>query len=126
MAQMVGQGTALPPDLGCEGQWIVEEVFFIYHPDDSQFLGGAAPRFTVAAVYNGRQCIGFDAAQVAAALGIETSTLLHANKTGALTFLGVADVPPTYGGTSAIAYGFQLGERRGSLTIEMDDRQGTA
>jgi hypothetical protein len=127
MSDMTGQGSPLPEFLKCEGEWIVEGYVYLYSPDDTQLVSGSAPRFTMgAARHDGADCVGFDAAQLAAALKVDVATLRAANRARTLIFLGVADVPPKHGGVSAIVYGFQIGEQKASLTIERDQHQGTA
>lgn len=65
MPKMIGQGTPLPADLGCNGEWIVEEFFFLYH-GESRFGAPARFEITIGARYNGNECIGFDAAHLLA------------------------------------------------------------
>jgi hypothetical protein len=43
-----------------------------------------------------------------------------------LIFLGIAPVPPNHGGTRATAYGFRIGEKQISLTVERLDHEGKA
>ena len=127
MSLLVGQGEPLPEFLKCEGEWIVKGYLYLYVPDDAQLIGGSAPRFTAgAARHDGADCVGFDAAQLAAAFEIDVPTLRIANQNHTLICLGVADVPPKHGGVSAKAYGFQIGDRKQMLTVERDQSQGTA
>ena len=123
----VGQGKPLPDFMKREGAWIVEGHLFLYWSDPSQSEGGSAPRFTVGARRaDGSFAYGFAADQLAAGLGVDRETLIAANRDGTLAFLGHVDVPPPHGGRSAREYVFELGEHKGSLTIEVSDDEGTA
>jgi hypothetical protein len=109
----------------CEGEWIIENHMFLYHDKNTQ--GGTAARLTIGADrYDGNRCIGFDCAQLAAALKLDVQTVVSANHDGSLLVLGVANVTPTRDGTSARQYGFQIGDRKGALTIETGNNEGTA
>lgn len=80
----------------------------------------------LAARKDGDACVGFDAVQIAAALGVDVATVVEANKDGTLICLGTAVVPPSHGGRTATEYGFRLGDRQGSLTVEIDQQEGSA
>ena len=97
MAKMLGQGTPLPADLGCNGEWIVEEFLFLYH-GENRFGRPCRFEITVGARYNGNDCIGFDAAQIALMFEVDEATIVAANKSGDLEFLGTAKMTPAYGG----------------------------
>jgi hypothetical protein len=123
MAKMIGQGKPLPADLGCNGEWIVEDFFFLYH-GETRFGRTARFEITVGARYNGNECLGFHAAQIALMFKVDEATIVAANKSGDLEFLGTAKVAPAYGGNTATAYGFRLGDRKDYLTVEMSERAG--
>jgi hypothetical protein len=126
MTSLPGQGTPTPDFLGCTGDWILKDHLFIYYWGGSNVRGGSAPRFTISAIRtDGQRCIGFDAEQLAAALGTDSATVIAANRDGTLVYLGVATVDPTHGGQTAKAYGFRLGDREVSLTVEINEKEGT-
>ena len=91
MAKMIGQGTPLPADLGCNGEWIVEEFLFLYH-GENRFGRPSRFEITIGARYNGNDCIGFHAAQIALMFKVDEATIVAANKSGDLALVGhVAD-----------------------------------
>jgi hypothetical protein len=112
-----GQGKPLPEFLKLDGEWIVESHMFLYHSDSED--DPSAGTFTRQAErHDGQLCIGFNATQVAIALGVDLKTLLEANRNQTLVPLGVAQVQPKRGGISATSYGFKIGERQGALVVE--------
>ena len=121
---MPGQGTPLPDFLEVKGEWIIENHLFLY-TDGSQ--NPSAPRLTVGASRrDGLPCIGFDARQLAAALGVDSVFIFAANRDQTLIYLGTASIPPGHGGVAATAYGFRIGERVGQLTVEHYEHEGSA
>jgi hypothetical protein len=119
-----GQGTPLPDFLKLDGEWIIENVAFLYHADHS----GESPSATFpvgAEREDGSRALGFDSAQLAEAFGIELSALMEANRSHTLLFVGDMDVAPSHGGISAIAYIFQIGDRQIRLTTETYLQEGT-
>jgi hypothetical protein len=113
---MPGQGKPLPQFLKLDGEWIVEGFLFLYHSESENVSAGTFTR--QAERHDGQPCIGFNSAQVAAALGIDVNTLMEANRNHTLIPLGTAAMPPEHGGASATAYGFQIGDKQGYVTIE--------
>ena len=113
---MRGQGKRLPPFLKLDGEWIVEGFVFLYHSDSEDASTGTFTR--QAERHDGQLCIGFNAAQVAAALGVDVKTLMEANRNQTLVALGAASVQPEHGGASAVAYAFKIGEKKGHVTVE--------
>ena len=111
-----GQGTPLPPFLKIDGEWVVESFMFLYHSDTEEISAGTFARR--AERHDGQLCIGFNAAQVATALGVDVKTLMEANQNQTLVPLGTASVRPMRGGISATAYGFRIGEKEGYVTVE--------
>src|SRR5579863_2873727 len=119
-----GQGKPLPSFMKLDGEWIVEGFMFLYHSKSEQ---APAATFTRQAErHDGQLCVGFDSSQLAAALGVDVETLLRANQNQTLIVLGTTAVPPNHGGASATAYGFQIGEKQGSLVIESEQQEGHA
>jgi hypothetical protein len=111
-----GQGKPLPPFLKLDGEWIIEGFLFLYHSESENISAGT---FTRQAERNdGQPCIGFNAAQVAAVLGVDVKALMKANRNRTLILLGTATVSPEHGGASATAYGFKIGDKQGYVTIE--------
>src|SRR4051794_13143743 len=118
-----GQGKPLPDFLNLSGEWIIEGLVFLYYRDE-QSQTGTAPRFTRHAErHDGRPCIGFDVAQLAAAFDVDVDVLLAANRDGSLVCRGTAQSTPTHGGTRATTYAFQIGDRNEYLTIETNDNE---
>jgi len=117
MTRAIGQGAPLPADLRCNGEWIVEEFFFLYH-GENRFGGPSRFEITIGARFNGNECIGFHAAQIALMFKVDEATIVAANKSGDLEFLGTAKVAPAYGGQTATAYGFRLGDKKDCLTAK--------
>jgi hypothetical protein len=111
-----GQGKPLPSFLQLDGQWIVEGLMFLYHSESEDASAGTFTR--QAERHDGQLCIGFNAAQVAAALGVPAEALMEANRNQTLVPLGTASVQPEHGGVSATAYGFGIGEKQGYVTVE--------
>ena len=122
---MNGQGKPLPDFMNTNGEWIIENVAFLYHADYSN----RSPTTTMTMVaerVDGSHAMGFDSAQLAGAFDIEVEALMQANKNQALIFVGDTDVLPTRGGRKAVAYLFQIGERKASITVETDQKEGAA
>src|SRR5258707_1684340 len=97
MALPHGQGKPLPPDFPYRGEWILEPLVFLRHPD-AQSLGGDAPRFThLVTNSDGTFSRGFDAAQLAAALGVQIGEVFAANESGDLAIQGKSDGRAVHG-----------------------------
>lgn len=121
MAQ--GQGNPLPPNMKLDGEWIIENVAFLYYTNEV----ASEATFTIGqAKEDGTFAIGFDAAQLAAEFGIDVSSLLQANQSEMLVFVGTKDTAPTHGGISATEYVFGIGERRAILISETYQQEGNA
>jgi hypothetical protein len=121
-----GQGKPLPEFLKLAGEWIIEGYFFLYY-SDGQAATEDAPRFTRGASReDGQPCIGFDIAQLAAALDLKVDDVLLANQQRRLVLRGTADTPPTHGGKRATVYAFRVGDRNGYLTIETSHAEKVA
>jgi hypothetical protein len=88
----------------------------LYHSDSEDVSAGTFTR--QAERHDGQLCIGFNAAQVAATLGVDVKTLMEANRNQTLVPLGTASAQPEHGGASATVYGFKIGEKQGYLTLE--------
>ena len=117
-----GQGKPLPEFMKLKGEWILENVAFLYHSDYS----GTAPQATLTLAQerqDGSHALGFDCAQLAGEFGIDVATLLEANREQSLVFVGDMDVTPTHGGVSAVAYIFRIEDRRAVLTTETHTNQ---
>jgi hypothetical protein len=127
MQSAPGQGKPLPDSLKCPGEWVIEDLVFLYYSDANQSEAGTAPRFTRGAERDdGRPCIGFDVSQLAAAFDLSAAAILAANHDHTLICRGTAKTPPTHGGHSATTYAFQIGERHAYLTVETNDNEGAA
>jgi hypothetical protein len=111
-----GQGMPLPPFLKLDGEWIVEGFMFLYHLDAENTSAGTFTR--QAERHDGQLCIGFNVAQIAAALRVDVRTVIEANQDQTLVPLGTASVPPERGGAAATAYGFKIGDKQGFVTVE--------
>jgi hypothetical protein len=106
----------LPPFLKLDGEWIVEGFLFMYHSDSENISAGTFTR--QAERHDGQLCIGFNAAQIAGALGVDVETVVQANQNQTLVPLGTASVQPEHAGAAATAYGFKIGDKEGYLTVE--------
>ena len=120
-----GQGKPLPAFLKCEGEWIIENVAYLYRADYSTL----APKATLTAVaerQDSTYAFGFDSAQLAGAFGIEVSALMEANQNHTLVYVGTQDVRPAHGGSKAVAHHFRIGDSYAALTVENHQQEGTA
>jgi len=115
-AALRGQGKPLPPFLKLDGEWIIEGFMFLYHSDSENISAGMFTRR--AERHDGQLCIGFNAAQIAGALGVDVKAVIEANQNHTLVSLGTAAVPPERGGEAATAYGFKIGDKQGYVTVE--------
>ena len=92
----LGQGKPLPPDFPYVGEWLIENIVFLY--DDAPPRSGAGPRFSaICPNAKGGSCIGFFVAHLAAALGVSIAHVFDANRDGSLKFLGT-EAAATIGG----------------------------
>jgi hypothetical protein len=113
-----GQGKPLPALMKLSGEWIIENVVFLYHSDYS--ISSPSATFPVRAEReDGSYALGFDAAQLAGAFEIDVSALIDANRNHTLVFVGDIDVVPTHGGVSAVAYIFRIGDRQASVVTDL-------
>lgn len=126
MRLILGQGRPLPDGFPYRGEWVIENAAFIYHEDGSQILIGDSPRFTVVKWVDGKPCVGFDAAQVAACLKVDVSEIWAGNQTGAFAIKGTLDIAPQHGGKAARRYVFTLGDKEGALAVETPAPGGTS
>lgn len=118
---MRGQGKPLPPDFRYKGQWLIEDLLFIYEPTNAQAVGGTAPRFTA----SDSSALGFDAGQLASLFGATVAEIFAANTDGTFQLLKIEDaVTPT--GVPGKRYIFGLGERQRALIMGRDNNSGTA
>ena len=124
--ELQGQGKELPSSFAYRGQWILESRIFLFVPDEVQSGDPTAPQFTPFINY-GRDdwIVGFDARQLAAAIGITIDELLEANRAQRLT-LERAETGTTGEGATAKRYTFCVGDKEGSLTIASPTRFGSA
>jgi len=123
---LCGQGRPLPSDFGYKGEWILESRIFLFVPINTQNSDSMAAQFTSYINY-GRDdwMVGFDATQLAAAIGITIDELLEANRSQRLTLEGA--VPGTTGdGAPAKQYTFRVGDKEGSLIIASPTHFGSA
>jgi len=122
-----GQGNPIPSFLKREGEWIIENVAFLYRADYS-VASPEASLTVVAERQDGSYAWGFDSSQLAGAFGIEVTALLAANQNNTLVYVGTKDVAPGHGGYSAVAHIFRIGDRYATLTVETHRHQqeGTA
>lgn len=114
-----GQGAALPPDFPYEGEWLDEPRIFLYAPTDARRSGHGAPQFTAEINPTADDwSVGFNAHQLAAALGITVQVLFAGNQTGDLMLENVEANTKTGEGATAKRYTFRLGEKTGAMIIE--------
>ena len=74
-----GQGNPIPSFLKREGEWIIENVAFLYRADYS-VASPEASLTVVAERQDGSYARGFDSSQLSGAFGIEVTALLAANQ----------------------------------------------
>lgn len=120
------QGEPVAENLHPSAQWVIYERIFLYEPIEAIASVPRAQFTTGLQRYDGETCIGFSWSQVAAALGVTSKEVLSANIDGSLIFHGCAQIPPSHGGLTATAYGFSIGDRRGYITVEKNQNEGTA
>jgi hypothetical protein len=117
-----GQGKRLPKFTQLDGEWIIENYLFLYYSDQP-----SKATFTrVLETTDGNLAVGFDAAQLASELGVDVTTIIEANRNHTLMFTGTRSVAPSHGGLSATAYRFMIPGHWGTLTVEIDQQEGTA
>lgn len=124
---LVGQGNPLPGDFPYRGQWLLEPRVFLYTPDDPSQSAADAVQFT-AWVQPAQDdwSFGFDAAQLAANLGVTMAELLEANRARSLMLENVYADTPTGDGASQKIYEFRLGITTANITVEDLSRLGRA
>ena len=99
---------------------------FLFVPDEIRH-DPLAPEFTTHINQTSNDwSFGFDATQLAAALGIAVDELLDANRGRRLTLEQIEADTPTGEGARAKRYTFSVGEKEGSLTIETPMHFGSA
>jgi hypothetical protein len=127
MIPLNGQGKPLPPDCGYNGEWLLENVLFLYRPSDQKTLGGGPPEITAAfQLPDGHWCIGFNAMQVASGLRIGSEEIFAANRNGTLIIDSIENTIPGHGATHAKRCIFRFGNRTIGLTIEGGTPSGNA
>lgn len=73
-----GEGHPLPVDFRYQGEWLIEHRWFLYAPDAQQHGVVTVPT-------DQGELIGFDAAELAAIVGITTERLFELNRLRQLT-----------------------------------------
>ena len=116
----------MPEGFPYKGQWILEPRMFLFFLDDR--TTDPTARFTVHINKNDDDdwSFGFDAVQLAAALGIEVGELLEANREQRLILEMVEADTPGGEGATAKRYTFRVADKTGSLTIAYPAYSGTA
>lgn len=118
---MSGRGKSLPPGYPYKGQWIIEDLLFIYEPTSLQSFLGPAPRFAAHAL----GALGFDASQIADEMGVTAREVFRANSAGSLIVRHGGDALARSGVAGSL-YVFSIGERRCALVVTLYDNWGTA
>jgi hypothetical protein len=127
MIPLSGQGKPLPLDCPYRGEWLLEDVMFLYHPDGQQTVGGGFPDMTAGFQRSdGGWCFGFNAMQLAWWLGIGSEEIFEANRNGTLILETVEEVVPMRGATRAKTYTFGVGDKVVGMTIEVGGPERTA
>jgi hypothetical protein len=100
---------------------------FLYVPDEPRTGDPVATQFTVHLnQMEDNWSFGFDSTQLAAAIGITPDELLEANRRRLLTLERIETDTPTGEGAHTKRYTFRIGEKQGSLTIEVLTHAGRA
>jgi hypothetical protein len=121
-----GQGMELAPGFPYRGQWIHKLRIFVFLPDADRD-NYTTPQFTVHLnKMDDDWCSGFDAFQLASAIGITVNELLEANRERRLTLEQVWADTPNGEGATAKQYTFRVGEKQGSLIIKAQTQFGSA
>jgi hypothetical protein len=117
MIPLEGQGKPLPSDCPYEGEWLVENVIFLYRPLEQHSSAPRAKRRRTRKfqLSDGQWCFGFDSMLLAQALGVGNEQIFNANRNGTLTLVSVRR---HHGATHAMSYAFRLGDRRTEVTIK--------
>jgi hypothetical protein len=108
-----GQGNRLPRDCPYDGEWLLDEISFLYRSTptlpaaDSQLTAG----FRRA---DGEWCVGFDSSVLANGLNVTVDELFAANRARSLKLATVEDVAPARGGAAAKRYVFALSNCSGT------------
>ncbi len=112
-----GQGEPLPSDAPYSGQWLLENVLFLFQRDA---VPTAGPEETAAfQLANGEVCQGIDAGKIGAGLGdLTAEEVLASNRTGALLLTAVHGMHKVDGVVRAKRYVFQIGSRETSIVME--------
>ena len=92
-----GQGQQIPASIGLEGEWILENEFFLAVADESS--GSNRQIIQRIAFGNGRRCWGFDTDLLAAELAVGGNELLALNRGGEITVKVMAPIRAGYPAT---------------------------
>ncbi len=115
--RLPGQGKPLPPDCPFKGQWLLENVLFLYEPDAANGGGGNSPDLSrVFQRADGDWCIGFNSEVIANRLGMAAAHLFDANRSGDMT-ITIHDAPGCVGAGGARRYVFAIGEASAGLVL---------
>jgi hypothetical protein len=114
-----GQGNPLPPHCPYKGEWLLENVMFLYQPKDQTALGDGLPEMTAGFRRgDGERCFGINSIQLASALGIDSEQVFEHNRAGTLFLESAFDVAPSHGSAHAKRYVFRIGDKSVGMTIE--------
>jgi hypothetical protein len=120
-----GQGNPLPVGFPYDGQWILEPRMFLVVSEDDTTTDPTARFTTHISQTDDDWSFGFDAVQLAAALGIEVHEILQANRERRLNLEMIEADTPGGEGFTAKRYTFSVGDKVGSLTIATPTFSGT-
>ena len=116
MIPLIGQGKPLPEDCPLKGEWLSENLLFLYVPDDLDPADPEKPSFSRGfKLSDGRWCIGFNSELLARKFNISTSNLFAANRDGLLRLSAV------FVNLNTKQYVFALGD--GSCSIAVGEMQ---
>jgi hypothetical protein len=102
MIALIGQGKPLPVDCPYEGEWILEDVLFLFERKVRQTSGQGSPTFPARFQRaDGKWCFGLHADVLAMELRVEVEQLFEANRDKKLLLFGVKDFDPRHGGPVA-------------------------
>jgi hypothetical protein len=121
-----GQGNPLPVGFPYDGQWILEPRMFLFVSEDETTIDPTARFTTHINQADDNWSFGFDAVQLAVALGIEVHETLLANRERRLNLEMIETDTPGGEGVTTKRYTFSVGDKLGSLTIATPSFSGTA
>ena len=113
-----GQGKPLPWECPFNGQWLIEDMFFLYSPKPQQLVNSKPSRQTAEwkPVAGGLR-IGIDVDRIAEAFGLSTDQILEANKTKLLELIRAVKIHDGRHGGRTVRFEFAIRDRLGLVLV---------